>query len=92
MKSKYPGKCSKDSTHTWNIGDEIFISKGPDDKWIKCIDNACYVSQRDNKSAEVVVDVLPGTDALTALNLKVDKMYSMVSQMHEYMKEVRQNQ
>lgn len=39
------GTCKKDSTHTWKVGDEIFMQKKDDGTWLICKDDACFKSQ-----------------------------------------------
>lgn len=73
MKSQYAGTCNKDSNHTWKIGDEIFISKGSDGKWIMCTDKDCYVSQggkiSDPNKPKFTPNKFPITEAIPIYEL-----------------------
>lgn len=72
MKSKYAGVCGKEPTHTWKVDDEIFISKGTDDKWIMCVNKECYLSQGGKVfegKKPFQVNKFPITEATTIYNL-----------------------
>ena len=45
MKTDYAGLCGT-CQRTWNIGDELFLSKSADgSRWIKCTDKDCFTKQ-----------------------------------------------
>lgn len=73
MKSQYAGTCAKVPEHIWKIGDEIFISKGPDGKWIMCTNKECYVSQggkiADPNKPKFTPTKFPITEAIPIYNL-----------------------
>lgn len=73
MKSNYAGKCVKDESHTWLVDDEIFISKGTDDKWIMCKDKECYIAQggkiQEKKFNKFQSNKFPITEAIPIYNL-----------------------
>ena len=83
MKSKYSGQCPKNEKHTWNVGDEIFLSKSVDGQtWIKCNDKECFLSQGgkidSGNKPKFVSNKFPITEAINIYKLSEELLTSFL--------------
>lgn len=81
LASQYDGTCPVCNT-SFKIGEQIFLQKGKDGKWIKCKDEECFKQQggeiKEKSQGKFTSNKFPITDATKIYNLAEELTNSFI--------------